>query len=531
MRNNTPDYQEKKITPNTFGRGRKIESRVAKNQTKWTIIFIIHKMTSTSAGKSLVEKDCTQHNPLVDLSRRVIEGNLDEDFENTWNQFLTESSKPRDLHDEYLISLTMSTAIPQTTNLYELAGQMDPTQNLAEIWAEEYIAGQQQSNNLVEQWADEAEQQANYLPEQWAKEFSNLSFYEETTEDKTRTKDESEIWATEFLDEFDQKSQDTISASAVETNTKTFSGRASFDEMYVFVRNNPYLRETDAFEKGQQALNGGMIADAILYFEAAVQQNRENFEAWFLLGKCLSENESDRQAIAAYKQALNLQPEQKEIQLALATVYINECMELEALEVLKQWITSYLDNDSIPLEFKTAPSSLVEDLTIRTEQVEELIRKVLSNAKTTDEATFHNALSLVYNIKGDYNRAAQKVKLALMYNPKDYVLWNRLGATLANGKRAAEAVAAYHKALEICPNYTRARCNLGIACIQLQNYKEAIEHFITALQLQQSYSSISSSTIWTPLRAAVVRSCLPYALDLLAAVNEKDLEKCIHFLN
>ncbi|VDP23230.1 unnamed protein product [Onchocerca flexuosa] len=146
-------------------------------------------------------------------------------------------------------------------------------------------------------------------------------------------------------------------------------------------------------------------------------------------------------------------------------------MELDALEVLKQWIMSYLNDDSIPLEFKTAPNNPIEDLTIRTKQVEELIQKALSNAATTNEATFHNALSLVYNIKGDYNQAVEEVKLALQYNPKNYVLWNRLGATLANGKRAAEAVAAYREALKICPNYTRARCNLGIACIHLQNYK------------------------------------------------------------
>uniref|UniRef100_A0A5S6PI22 TPR Domain containing protein n=1 Tax=Brugia malayi TaxID=6279 RepID=A0A5S6PI22_BRUMA len=498
-------------------------------------------MTSTSAGKSLVETDCTQHNPLVDLSRRVIEGNLDDDFEKTWDQFLVENSRPRNLDDEYLISLTMSTAAPKTTNLYELADQMDSTQNLVDLWAEEYVARHQQSKNLVEQWANEAEQQANYLPEQWAKEFSDLNFHEQEIEDRDKASDKSEMWATEFLDEFDQKSQmdkgfaleNAICASEMktETNAKTFVGRTRFDEMYVFGRNNPYLKEMDAFEKGKQALDAGLIVDAILYFEAAVQQNQESFEGWFLLGKCHTENENDKQAIAAYKKALDLKPEQKKIHLALATVYINEYMELEALEVLKQWIMSYLDGDSIPLEFKTAPSSLTEDLTVRTQQVEELIQKVLLNTETVDEATLHNALSLVYNIKGDYNRAAEEVELALVYSPKDYVLWNRLGATLANGKRAAEAIAAYREALKICPNYTRARCNLGIACIQLQNYKEAIEHFITALQLQQSYSSILSSTIWMPLRAAVVRSCLPYALDLLAAVNEQDLEKCIRLLN
>ncbi|KAM3718557.1 Peroxisomal targeting signal 1 receptor [Dirofilaria immitis] len=499
-------------------------------------------MASISAGKSLVEVDCTQHNPLVDLSRRVIGKNLDDDFEKTWDQFLMDSSGFKNLHDEYLINLTMSTAAPKTTNLFELADQIDPTQNLAELWAEEYAAGQQQPKTLVGQRANEAGQ-ANYLPEQWAKEFSSLCFHDQEAEKKSGTKDKSEMWATEFLDEFDQKlqmkkklpSENIVSAPVVETetDTKTFTRSTSHDvfEVYIFETDNPYLKESDVFEKGQQALDNGLIVDAILYFEAAVQRNQENFEGWFQLGNCQTENENDKQAIAAYKRALNLQPEQKKVQFALATVYINECMELEALEALKQWIISYLHDDSIPLQFKIASSNPLENLTIRTQEVEELIQKVLSNAKTTDEAMLHNALSLVYNIKGDYRQAAEEVKLALLYNPKDYVLWNRLGATLANGKRPAEAVVAYREALEICPNYTRARCNLGIASIHLQNYKEAIEHFITALQLQQSYSSISSSTIWTPLRAAVIRSYLPCTLDLLAAVNEQNLEKCIRFLN
>uniref|UniRef100_A0A915PN88 Peroxin-5 n=1 Tax=Setaria digitata TaxID=48799 RepID=A0A915PN88_9BILA len=499
-------------------------------------------MASTSLGKSLVEIDCTQRNPLVDLSRRVIEGSTKDDFDKTWDQFLASSSSPQNLHDEYLEKLTMSTKIPKTTNLYELVDQVDSMQNLAELWTEEYITEQQQTKDLVEQWAKEAEQEG-YLPEQWAEEFSSLNFHEQ--KDGYKIKDESEMWAAEFLDEFDQKLQmDEFATKAggcnikfteTEASTKKFPKRqwSSLDvsEVYIFEKNNPYFNELGAFEKGQQALIDGLITDAILYFEAAVQQNQGNFEGWYLLGKCQTENENDRRSIAAYKTAIKLQPDQREIQLALATAYINEYMELEALEILKEWITSYMDSDSAPFELQTAPTNLIEDLMLRIEQIENLIQKVLSKSDTANKGVFHNALSLVYNMKGDYDRAAEEVKLALMDNPKDYVLWNRLGATLANGKHAAKAVVAYREALEICPNYTRARCNLGIACIQLRNYREAIEHFITALQLQQSYSSISSSTVWSPLRAAVVRSHLPCALDLLAAVNEQDLEKCIHLLN
>ena len=51
----------------------------------------------------------------------------------------------------------------------------------------------------------------------------------------------------------------------------------------------------------------------------------------------------------------------------------------------------------------------------------------------------------------------------MKYDPSNYSLWNKLGATLAQLGRSDEAIEAYYKALELKPNYVRVWVNLGIA--------------------------------------------------------------------
>jgi tetratricopeptide (TPR) repeat protein len=57
------------------------------------------------------------------------------------------------------------------------------------------------------------------------------------------------------------------------------------------------------------------------------------------------------------------------------------------------------------------------------------------------------------------------------------------GATMANGSRSAEAVAAYRKALELKPNYMRAWANMGISQANLGAYDASARYYIRALGL------------------------------------------------
>lgn len=96
-------------------------------------------------------------------------------------------------------------------------------------------------------------------------------------------------------------------------------------------------------------------------------------------------------------------------------------------------------------------------------------------------------------------------------------MWNRLGATLANSGRSEEAISAYYHALDIKPSFVRGRYNLGVSCMNIGCYKEAAEHFLTALLMHQTpgdakYASSSSAVkhsnesnnLWETLRRTFI---------------------------
>ena len=80
-----------------------------------------------------------------------------------------------------------------------------------------------------------------------------------------------------------------------------------------------------------------------------------------------------------------------------------------------------------------------------------------------ENAGLCTALGVLCNLSSDYKQATQWFKKALQLRPDSHSLWNKLGATQANGGEPAEALNAYNQALALKPGYVRAWNNIAVS--------------------------------------------------------------------
>ncbi|KAG8918405.1 hypothetical protein FRC01_001874 [Tulasnella sp. 417] len=282
---------------------------------------------------------------------------------------------------------------------------------------------------------------------------------------------------------------------------------------YRFQQNNPYLNQD--IERNGLAQN---VRESILQKEAYVQRHPHDAQAWFELGVRQQENEREGRAILALQRALELDPTLLPAWLSLATSHTNEGNRQEACNALQQWIIHNEQYKIISAKYHLLSQPSQGFVSMR-EKREALVNCLIEMATRASEvgvqgidADVQIALAVLLNTSDDYDKAVDCFKAALEVRPDDWVLYNRVGATLANSGRPHEAPAYYYRALEYNPTYIRARYNLGISCINLKRYDEAASHLLDALVLQESDAvedapgeapgsrGVTSSSLWDTLR-------------------------------
>ena len=277
-----------------------------------------------------------------------------------------------------------------------------------------------------------------------------------------------------------------------------WDARTDSRESYVFEANNPLDGASQAYEFGVRVMaEGGNLSTAALAFEVAVQKEPSHVAAWIGLGNAQAQNEKEIAAIRALEEALRLEPFNLTALMGLAVSYTNEGMDLSAYDVLERWLTAKYTqvlppSPDDPRDQMDWPFAGRE---IRYERIRDMF---ITAARMSPEGEAMDpdvqvGLGILFYSAEEYDKAVDCFSAALestelrssYARSQRHLLWNRLGATLANSGHSEEAIAAYEKALNLRPNFVRARYNLGVACINMGCYDVAAQHLLRGLVLHR----------------------------------------------
>ncbi|KEF60039.1 uncharacterized protein A1O9_04889 [Exophiala aquamarina CBS 119918] len=345
-------------------------------------------------------------------------------------------------------------------------------------WEAQFKELEMQQDNLSEEANKAMEKELEDIDRQMTEEISDY--------DNTFSNEDFAAW-----DKFD---------SDMGLNTHNPFEREPMLGDYMFESQNPYLENStasrSAFEQGKEILeNHGNLSLAALAFEAAVQQDPNHIEAWVLLGAAQAQNEKESPAIRALEKALQLDPNNLDALMGLAVSYTNEGYDSTAYRTLERWISVKYPTIHPPQNVSDASDIGFTDRTILHERVADLFIKAaqLSPSGEQMDPDVQVGLGVLFYGNEEFEKAVDCFKAALASSEQGLVnresqlhlLWNRLGATLANSGRSEDAIDAYCKALEVNPNFVRARYNLGVSCINIGCYPEAAGHLLGALNLHR----------------------------------------------
>ncbi|XP_029958967.1 peroxisomal biogenesis factor 5 isoform X2 [Salarias fasciatus] len=520
----------------------------------------------------------------ADWTREFIAEAADADWT---KEFIAEAADPGRWAEEYL---------EQSEEKLWLGDQGDKENE----WTKEYQAGEelrQTANELVSKVEDPKLQNTEFL--RFIRQIGEGSVTVESRTDKQLTDkaqaEEAQNWASNlnqvseesaeaWVDEFATSGPDFQQAKAAVESDVDFWEKlqqeweemakrdaeshpwlsdfnqllsSSYDKGYQFEEDNPYLSHPDPLSEGVKRMEAGDIPGAVRFFESAVQREADNQLAWQYLGTCQAENEQEFAAISALRRCIELKNDNLTALMALAVSFTNESLHRQACETLRDWLrhnpkyrsvweqhererqkdsAREREKDKERERFGSLlPESLFTD-------VQSLYLRAANADPSQVDPQLQCGLGVLFNLSGEYNKAVDCFSAALSVTPQDYLLWNKLGATLANGSRSEEAVAAYRRALELQPGFVRSRYNLGISCVNLGAHREAVEHFLEALSLQRQAAgdgpsaargpggvaaTMMSDNIWSTLRMAL---SMMGESSLYAVADRRDLDTLLaHF--
>jgi protein O-mannosyl-transferase len=229
----------------------------------------------------------------------------------------------------------------------------------------------------------------------------------------------------------------------------------------------------------------GYWADSITLFRHAIAATRQNYLAYNNLGEALSKTGDLPEAIAAYQEAVRIQPQYAKAHYNLGTALMESTGR--RTDAIRELETAVM----LDPQYAKANNNLGKALAQDSESLPAAIEHYKQALRADpDLVEAHINLANAFAQDDKVNEAMGEYQVALRLDPTRATTHFALANLLTRvPERTLEAIAEYRRAIEIQPNFPEAQNNLGSVLASIGGHlPEAIAAFQSAVKSQPDYA-------------------------------------------
>ncbi len=230
-----------------------------------------------------------------------------------------------------------------------------------------------------------------------------------------------------------------------------------------------------------------MVDDSIDYYTALLNLNPDNkSKIYYELGHLYLKKGEKINSVSAFKLALEEEKTNPFYHNSLALAYLKTELYEDAINHYNMAISMNPDNEWTSMVCHTLGTIYAEIFG----NIELAIEKFQIGLEFyKDNCELKLALGDALMAKGDVENAIRTYCDAIACEPENYKTYSKAGLALWENDMIEEAMVAYHKSIDLNPNYDVAQNNLGVIYLDgLGCAVDALPYFDRAIDINPSYT-------------------------------------------
>lgn len=228
------------------------------------------------------------------------------------------------------------------------------------------------------------------------------------------------------------------------------------------------------------------IDDAIDYYNKLLEIETDNSQIYYELGHLYLKKEDKIHAVVAFKLALDKDCDNAFYNNSLAYAYVQAELYDEAIEYYQNAIKLNPDK-----EWTSIVCQALGSIYHQIKGNSEAAIASFQAGMILDPENSEICLSLgdVYMADGDLDNAIRSYCDSIAVNSEDYRAYSKAGIALWEKDYMEEAIVAYHRAIDLNPEYDIAHNNLGVIYLDgIGVPEEALTYFERAIEINPNYT-------------------------------------------